>query len=139
MKNYQLSFWYDMEDWTRWFKLLKENLPSTYNEFLICCKNGNPFDDFTDYLLFVLKEKEGSCPVINHWYFKLTYQDGTELDGYFKQWLRSGMDKGKFAFLKNLPKSINMYYTEDSFKKKITVEKKTKEVIEWDTDTFDIW
>lgn len=139
MKNYQLSFWYDMEDWTRWFKLLKENLPSVYSEFLICCKNGNPFDDFTEYLLFVLKQKEGDKPVVNHWYFKLTYQNGNELDGYFKQWLRSGIDKGKFAFLRNLPKPINSYYTEESFQKKQTVEKKKKEVVEWDPTTFDIW
>lgn len=130
MKNYQLSFWYDMEDWTRWLRLFKQIFPGVYSEFISACEDGNPFVDFTDYLLFVLKQKEGEHPVMNHWYFKLTYNDGTELDGYFKQWLRAGIDKGKFNVLKQLPKSIDKYYTDESFNNsKIKTEKK-KEVIE---------
>ena len=129
IKSYQLSFWYDMEDWSRWFMLVKRNLPDAYSELLICCKNGNPFDDFVDYLMSVLKMKEGDHPVVNHWYFQLAYQDKEELDGYFKQWLRNGIDKGRFKFLKKLPRSINTYYTDESFRKKAVVEKK-KEVVE---------
>lgn len=130
MKNYQLSFWYNMEDWTRWLKLFKFTFPTVYSEFVNSCEDGNPFIDFKNYLMFVLKQKEGEHPVINHWYFKLTYSDGTELDGYFKQWLRAGIDKGKFNVLKQLPRSIDKYYTDESFNNsKIKTEKK-KEVVE---------
>lgn len=132
MKNYQLSFWYDMEDWTRWLKLFKLTFPTVYGEFLNSCKNGNPFDDFIDYLLFILKQKEGEHPVMNHWYFKLTYNDGTELDGYFKQWLRAGIDKGKFNVLKQLPRSIDSYYTEESFSKSKIKSEKKKVIIDVD-------
>jgi hypothetical protein len=82
--------------------------------------------------LFVLKQKEGEHPVMNHWYFKLTYNDGTELDGYFKQWLRAGIDKGKFNVLKQLPKSIDKYYTDESFSNSKIKNEKKKEVIELD-------
>ena len=132
MKNYQLSFWYDMEDWTRWLKLFKSTFPTVYGEFVSSCEDGNPFIDFKNYLLFVLKQKEGEHPVMNHWYFKLTYNDGTELDGYFKQWLRAGIDKGKFNVLKQLPKSIDKYYTDESFNNSKIKNEKKKEVIEFE-------
>lgn len=139
MKNYQLSFWYDMEDWTRWLRLFKFTFPDIYSEFVNSCEDGNPFIDFKNYLMFVLKQKEGECPVINHWYFKLTYNDGTELDGYFKQWLRAGIDKGKFNVLKQLPKSIDKYYTDESFNDSKIKNEKKKEIIELDDVVFDIW
>ena len=130
MKNYQLSFWYNMEDWTRWLKLFRQTFPGIYGEFISACEDGNPFIDFQKYLMSVLKQKEGEFPIMNHWYFKLTYGEGTELDGFFKQWLRTGIDKGRFNVLKQLPKSIDKYYTDESFMdSKIKVEKK-KEVIE---------
>ena len=129
IKSYQLSFWYDMEDWSRWLRNLKGNFPGIYNEFIMGCEDGNPFADFQKYLLSVLRQKEGDHPVMNHWYFKLTYNDGVMLDGYFRQWLRSGMDRGRFGAFRQLPKSIDSYYTDESFRKKAVAEKK-KEVVE---------
>lgn len=134
MKNYQLAFWYDMEDWTRWLKNFKKSFSSVYGEFINCCDDGNPFTDFKNYLMSVLKVKEGDHPVMNHWYFKLTYNDGTELAGYFKQWLGFGMSKGKFAILKQLPKSVDSYYTDESFSSKKSDRKKKvieMEDVEW--------
>ena len=132
MKNYQLSFWYDMEDWSRWLRLFRRTFPGVYNEFISACDEGSPFVDFQVYLLVSLKQKEGEHPVMNHWYFKLTYGEGTELDGYFKQWLRSGIDKGKFNSLKQLPKSIDKYYTDESFNNSKIKNEKKKEVVELD-------
>ena len=135
-KNHQLCFRYDIGDWTRWLEQFKKTFPTVYFEFLNGCDNGNPFIDFQNYLLFVLKQKEGEHPVINHWYFKLTYNDGTELDGYFKQWLRAGIDRGKFNVLKQLPKCIDKYYTNVSFISESTKTEKKKEVIELEDFVF---
>lgn len=137
MKSYQLSFWYDMEDWTRWLKNMKETFPDEYNEFLLSCKNGNPLDDYTDYLINSLKSKQGSNPIIERWYYQLSYKDGNELDGYFKRWLITNINNGRFSAFRNLPKSINYYYLDESFdKSEIKVEKK-KETI--DLDDMVIW
>ena len=135
MKQYQLSFWYDMEEWSIWMKRFKDRFPNIYAEFINCCDRGDPLFDFQKYLMFVLKGKEGEHPVINHWYFKLTYNDGTELDGYFKQWLRAGIDRNKFTVLKQLPQSIDKYYTEESFQNKKIKQK--KEIVE--VDDVVIW
>ena len=134
MKSYQLNFWYSMVDWSRWFRNFRERFPNTYNEFLISCKNGNPFDDFSEYLINSLKAKQGEHPVINDYHFKLHYKENMELCGYFKFWLVKGMESGKFAMLKNLPKPVNYYYSDESFVKKTV--KKEKVVIDLDDVIF---
>ena len=132
MKNHQLSFWYAMEDWTRWLDIFRKNFSSIYGEFLLSCKGGNPFADFTDYLMETLKRKEGEHPVVNYWYFRLTRPEGTELDGYFKSWLKSGIDSGRFTILRNLPDSVNHYYTNESFENNKPVAQNEKKVVEYD-------
>ena len=128
MKHQQLSFWYEMEDWTRWLKCFRKAFPNIYGEFISTCEDGNPFKDFKKFLLKRLKWKEGDNPVINVYYFKLTRYDSDMLDGMFKEWLKNGIDTNKFNSLKQLPKSINNYYTDESFSK--PVEKVEKKVIE---------
>ena len=136
IKSYQLSFWYCMEDWTRWLRLLKRNYAEVYADFIASCEDANPFEDFKNYLMNTLKQKEGEHPVVNHWYFRLAFNNEPELSGYFKQWLRNGIDKGKFSIFRRLPKSIDKYYTDESFmNSKVKTEKK-KEVIELEDIIF---
>ena len=125
----KLSFWYEMEDWTRWLRLFHKTFPNVYGEFISSCEDGNPFKDFKKFLIDRLKWKEGENPIINVYYFKLTRFDGDRLDGMFKEWLRSGIDRNKFNILKTLPKSIDCYYTDESFSKPIEkVEKKVVDI-----------
>lgn len=126
MKHQQLTFWYEMEDWTRWLRSFRKAFPNIYSEFVSACDDGNPFIDFKKYLLTRLKMREGENPVMNMYYFKLTKFGGNYLDGMFKDWLRYGIDKNKFNALKQLPKSIDRYYTDESFEK---VEEKVEKKI----------
>jgi hypothetical protein len=69
--------------------------------------------------------------------YVLQDKDGNELDGYFKRWLVMNINNGRFSAFRNLPKSINYYYLDESFdKSEIKVEKK-KETI--DLDEMVIW
>ena len=125
IKHAQLMFWYEMEDWTRWLRCFRKNYPNIYGEFVSACEDGNPFIDFKNYLLKRLKFREGDNPVINTYYFKLTKYDSGMLDGMFKDWLKSGLGE-KFNALKQLPKSIDSYYTNESF---IKTEQKVEKVV----------
>ncbi len=128
MKHIQLSFWYEMEDWSRWLRCFRKNYPNIYGEFISSCEDGNPFKDFKKFLLNKLKLREGDNPVMNVYYFKLTKYDSFMLDGMFKEWLKNGIGTNKFNSLKQLPKSIDNYYTDGSFSK--PVEKVMKKVID---------
>ncbi|MBR6403169.1 MAG: hypothetical protein IKS48_07275 [Eubacterium sp.] len=129
MKHMQLSFWYEMVDWTRWLRCFRKTFPNIYGEFIASCEDGNPFIDFKRFLLDRLKWKEGENPVMNVYYFRLTRYDSGMLDGMFKEWLRTGIDRNKFNALKQLPKSIDRYYTDESFSKpEEKVEKKVVDV-----------
>ena len=127
-KHQQLLFWYEMEDWTRWLRSFHKAFPNVYGEFISSCEDGNPFKDFKRFLIERLKWKEGENPIINVYYFKLTKFHGERLDGMFKEWLRSGIDKNKFNVLKTLPKSIDCYYADESFVR--PVEKIEKKVVD---------
>ena len=124
IKSMQLSFWYNMEDWSRWFKAFRKNYLKTSSEFLLACDDGNMFIDFSNYLMRKLKRKSGETASVNPYYFKLTMGDSTTLSGMFRDWLVDGIGSGKFAILKGLPKSIDSYYTDKSFEhKKVKIEK----------------
>lgn len=115
MKHQQLSFWYEMEDWTRWLRLFRKTFPNIYTEFISSCADGNPFLDFKKYLIASLRLKEGEKPVMNVYYFKLNRFGSERLDGMFKGWLRHGIDTKQFDVFRQLPRSIDCYYTDDSF------------------------
>lgn len=125
IKNMQLSFWKDIEDFARWLSLFKKHYPKVYSEFILACKDGNPFSDLSTFIITTLQEKEGLKPVINAYYFRLS-GESKQLEGMFRNWLTNGIKSGKFNFLKSLPKSINEYYTDESFEnvRIIKVEKK---------------
>ena len=135
-KSHELSFWYSMTDWTRWLKKFKETFPNEFGEFLMNCENGNPLLDFRCYLMIVLRYRQGENVIVGPECFKLSRLGSNSLEGHFKNWLRNGIEKNKFEILKHLPKSIEKYYTDDSFEvsKKI-IEKKIerkKEVVDFD-------
>lgn len=126
VKHQQLLFWYDMEDWTRWLRCFRKAFPNIYGDFISACEDGNPFKDFRTFMMKRLKWKEGDNPVINVYYFRLNGYGSDMLDGMFKDWLRNGIADGKFNALKQLPKSIDSYYTDESFAK---VEQKIEKVV----------
>lgn len=116
MVSMELNFWYYLEDWNRWIKDFRKAFPETSSEFFLACEDGNMFTDFSQFLIDRLKRKSGDNPVVNAYYFKMTIGDSEILSGMFKDWLVSGMNKGKFAMLKNLPDSIDKYYSDESFR-----------------------
>lgn len=128
-KDSNLSFWYNMEDLSRWLKKMKEAFPSEYGEFIISCKNGNPLEDFMNYLT-----KGGN--IIQPFFFQLSLKGSDRIEGRFSGWLNDGIRSGKFSSLKNLPKSIECYYTDENFEKR-KKEPKKKEVV--DLDDFPIF
>lgn len=126
IKHVQLAFWKEIEDFQRWLNTFKKTYSKIYNEFILGCEDGNPFADLSSYIIKTLQSKEGSRPVINAYYFKLSNGDSGQLEGMFRNWLKDGIKNGKFNSLKYLPKGINEYYTDESFENKNSkkVEKK---------------
>ena len=131
-KSQELSFWYNMEDFSRWLKLFENTFPTVYSEFIINCKNGNPLEDFNNYLQTTLSFKQGEKVIVQAFCFQLSKIGSKNLEGNFLGWLRKGIESNKFSSLKNLPNSIQNYYTDDSFRKKEFV-RKDKEVIDLDS------
>ena len=129
-KANELSFWYDIEDLCRWIKNMKKTFPKEYSEFTLNCKNGNVLEDFNCYLMNCLNMKQGDKSIVMPNYYRLAFQGESVLGYYFLGWLRNGIEQGKFAAFKNLPESINHYYTDESFKTIKKTVKKKKEVID---------
>ena len=131
----ELSFWYNMEDFSRWLRKFNEVFPNEYSEFILNCKNGNPLKDLEEYLMTVLNYRQGNNLIMQPIYFQLSKIGSDKLEGNFLSWLRNGIEKNKFVSLRKLPKSINNYYNDESFVKQI-VQKKEKEVIDFDELIF---
>ena len=128
-KSLELSFWYNMIEWTEWFKRMKKYLPQFYSEFMSECEN-DPFKDYTDFLVKFLKSKEGDNISPQPYHFRLVKNGESHLSGLFMVWIRNGIETNKFEILKHLPRSIDTYYAEDSFVYNNLKEKKEKEVID---------
>lgn len=129
----QLSFfWNAMVDWTRWLNQFKKTFPQIYSEFISVCDEGNPFIDFKNFLLRFIEYKQGESGIVEETNFLLSRNNSGELEGSVRSWLNAGMNSSKFSVLKQLPKSITQYYTNESFVKtsQITKLKEEKQVIE---------
>lgn len=132
----ELSFWYDMEDFSRWLRKFNEVFPNEYSEFILNCKNGNPLMDFDEYLTGCLNYKQGNI-IMQPFLYQLSKKGSEKLEGYFLNWLRNGIEKNRFSSLKKLPKSIDNYYKDNSFvKKSVRTKAKEKEVIDFDELIF---
>lgn len=131
----KMLFWKDIEDISRWFRLLKSNYPEQYGEFCHNCKEGNPFIDFKDFVVDVAKQKQGENYVISVYDFKIAQDD--VLTGKFRQWLLAGITTKKFETLKYLPNQIIYYYTDQSFEKPKQIKQVEKQVI--DGDELVVW
>ena len=136
-KSQELSFWYNMEDLSRWLRCFKKTFSYEYNEFVIMCKNKNPLQDLEEYIINILNYKQGNNLIVQPIFFQLSKLGSDRLEGYFLHWLRSGIESNKFSSLKNLPKSINNYYKDESFET-VNVKEKTveKEIIDFDNIIF---
>ena len=115
VKRQQLSFWYSMKDWSRWMRLFKRTFPSIYGEFISSCEEGNMFIDFKNYLINILTIKQGESFIMEETNFQLSRRDSDKLEGYIRTWFRARIESGAFSVLKNLPKYIDSYYTDESF------------------------
>ena len=93
-----------------------------YGEFIIACADGNPLQDFKDYVL------KGNVSILYPYFFQLSANGGEKLQGRFLSWLGEGIRTGKFSSLSHLPKGIESYYTDESFAS--VEEKKTKQVVD---------
>ena len=132
MKSYQLSFWYNMEEWNEWLNNLRNAFPNIYSEFVANCKDSNPLADFQEYLITSLKKSEGEYPSVNHWYYSITNSEKVQLNGFFKGWLQDGIRKNKFSALKQLPQSIDKYVTKESFETNKQVKKVEKKTVDFE-------
>lgn len=123
MKTMELAFWNNMEDWNRWIKAFKKNWLKLSSEFFLACDDGNMFTDYSNYLIKKLTKRSGEKAVVNAFHFKMTMGDSQVLGGIFRDWISDGIKSGKFAVLSGLPKSIDNYYTDESFSRTEKVEK----------------
>jgi hypothetical protein len=80
----------------------------------------------------MLSFKQGEKVIVQAFCFQLSKLGSKNLEGNFLGWLRKGIENNKFSSLKNLPNSIQNYYTDDSFRKKEFV-RKDKEVVDLDS------
>ena len=127
-KSKELAFWYNMIEWTEWLKRFRKNYGNIYSEFISACVN--PFDDYTKFLTDFLKKKEGENVMVMPYHFQLVKIGEKHLSGIFLLWLRTGIENKKFEILRHMPKSIDNYYTEESFNNVKT--EKVKEVVDID-------
>ena len=117
--NEKIWFWRDMVDFSRWLQLFEKSYPKIYHEFLLCCKDSNPFSDLSNYIVTQLKAFRGDNFSFSGYEFKLSVKDGTKLYGKFKEWLVSGISSKKFSILKELPVPIDDLYTDESFENNV--------------------
>lgn len=123
-------FWRCLSDFTRWLSNLKSAFPSEYDEFILNCDGGNPLEDFDKYLSTSLSAKTGGNYVVTPFHYLLSHKDSDKLEGNFLNWLRFGMERGKFRSLSRLPKSVDKYYSDESFKSKAAASVKKDSELE---------
>ena len=130
----RLSFWYNILDFSRWLKNMKSAFHSEYDEFIMLCEDGNPLTDFLKYLKTSLSYKQGQNIIMLPVYFQLSRVGSNKLEYQFLGWLKNGIEKNRFSVLKNLPKSIEHYYSDESFEKRKQeiVTPKKKEIVDAD-------
>lgn len=134
MIQQKFTFWTYIKDLQRWLKLFKSTFPYEYGEFINNCDNGNPLIDFKNFIVKMLKDREGDNFVLEIYEFKVGNYYSEDWDkcmcGYtFKNWIRSNLHS-KFNVLKYLPRPFDTYYTDESFQKVSKQVIKQKEVVD---------
>ena len=134
-----LKFWRNISDFATWLAAFKEAYPEMHSEFALNCLNGNPLDDFEDYLDKRMRAKYGANYSLPTFHFQLSLAGSERLGLDFLDWLNKGISSGRFAMLRDLPKPIDFYRFPDSFKpskETNTFGKKEKEVVDADEIIF---
>lgn len=132
----EFNFWCAVSDFTRWLKSFKLHFPSQYSEFILGCEEGNPLLDLKIYTENQLRKKFGDSFTVKAYFFRLSLPNSDRLGGNFLDWLLNGISGGKFAVLRDLPKSIDRYCKDDDFDSIPQVKERKKETIDIDSVIF---
>lgn len=132
----ELSFWCAVSNFSRWLRSFKLHFSSQYSEFVLGCEEGNPLFDLRKYTENQMRKKFGDSFTMKSYLFRLSLPDSNRLGGNFLDWLLNGISNGKFAVLKDLPKSIDRYCRDEDFDSVPVKEKKEKATIDIDSVVF---